>query len=111
MLDYIDQVRHATAPAHHPGGPGGRQEKRKVVEALPGLNGRVVFGSFLPSPTVDCFFVVSLRTDPVSEVEAAATDLSGTVVRRVNEKPPWVIAKELADRADRIRHQDPQSKK
>ncbi|OOK77761.1 hypothetical protein BZL29_3368 [Mycobacterium kansasii] len=83
----------------------------KVVEALPGLNGRVVFGSFLPSPTIDCFFVVSLRTDVVTGVEAARTDLSGAVVRRINEKPPWVIAKELADRAARIRHnEDPQFK-
>ncbi|HEX5295861.1 MAG TPA: 2-oxo acid dehydrogenase subunit E2 [Streptosporangiaceae bacterium] len=43
----------------------------KVVEALPGLNGRVVFGSFVPSPTIDGFFVVSLRTDPVAGTEAA----------------------------------------
>ncbi len=43
----------------------------KVVEALPGLNGRIVFGSFLPSPTIDCFFVVSLRTDLVAGAEAA----------------------------------------
>ncbi len=110
LLEYIDQVRHATGQHLTPVDLVGRAAG-KVVEALPGLNGRVVFGSFLPSPTIDCFFVVSLRTDPVSGVEAARTDLSGTVVRRVNEKPPWVIAKELADRAGRIRHdKDPQFK-
>ena len=110
LLEYIDQVRHATGQHLTPVDLVGRAAG-KVVEALPGLNGRVVFGSFLPSPTIDCFFVVSLRTDPVSGVEAASTDLSGTVVRRVNEKPPWVIAKELADRAGRIRHDnDPQFK-
>ncbi|MGB9223190.1 2-oxo acid dehydrogenase subunit E2 [Mycobacterium sp.] len=110
LLEYIEKVRHATGQHITPVDLVGRAAG-KVVEALPGLNGRVVFGSFLPSPTVDCFFVVSLRTDPVAGVEAASTDLSGTVVRRINEKPPWVIAKELADRAGRIRHdKDPQFK-
>jgi 2-oxoacid dehydrogenases acyltransferase (catalytic domain) len=111
LLEYIDRVRAATGvhvtSMHLVGRAAG-----KVFEALPGLNGRVVFGSFLPSSTIDCFFVVSLRADPVAGTEAAATDLSGAVVRRVNEKPPWVIAKELADRAARIRHQeDPQFKR
>ncbi len=111
LLEYIDQVRHVTGqhvtPAHLVGRAAG-----KVLEALPGLNGRIAFGSFLPSPTIDCFFVVSLRTDPVIGAEAVSTDLSGAVVRRVNEKPPWIIAKELADRAARIRHdEDPQFKR
>src|SRR4249919_2496070 len=57
ILDYIEQVGRAAA---------------KVTAALPGLNGRVVFGSFAPSPSVDGFFVVSLRTDPVAGKEAAA---------------------------------------
>jgi hypothetical protein len=110
LLDYIDRVREATGQHVTPVDLVGRAAG-KVVEALPGLNGRVVFGSFLPSPTIDCFFVVSLRTDPVAGLEAARTDLSGAVVRRINEKPPWVIAKELADRAARIRHnEDPQFK-
>ena len=105
LLEYIDQVRDATGqhltPMHLVGRAAG-----KVVEALPELNGRVVFGSFLPSPTIDCGFVVSLRTDPVSGAQAAAIDISGAVVRRVDEKPPWVIAKELADRVARIRHNE-----
>lgn len=105
LLEYIDRVRDATGqhvtPAHLVGRAAG-----KVFEALPGLNGRIAFGSFLPSPTIDCFFVISLRTDPVTGAEAVGTDLSGAVVRRVNEKAPWIIAKELADRAARIRHGD-----
>ena len=37
---------------------------------------------------------------------------SAAVVRRVNEKPPWVIAKELADQVACIRNDtDPQFKK
>jgi 2-oxoacid dehydrogenases acyltransferase (catalytic domain) len=111
LLEYIDQVRHATGahvtPAHLVGRAAG-----KVFEALPGLNGRVAFGSFLPSPTIDCFFVISLRTDPVTGAEAVATDLSGAVVRSVDQKAPWIIARELADRAAHIRHDDdPQFKR
>jgi pyruvate dehydrogenase E2 component (dihydrolipoamide acetyltransferase) len=110
LLGYLEEVRGATGAHVTPMHLVGRAAA-KVIEALPGLNGRVVFGSFLPSPTIDCFFVVSLRTDPVASTEATGTDLSGAVVRRVNEKPPWVIAQELADRASQIRHdQDPQFK-
>ena len=111
LLHYIEDLRAATGchvtPAHLVG-----RAAAKVFQALPGLNGRVAFGSFLPSPTIDCFFVVSLRTDPVSGAEAAHTDLSGAVVRQVDTKPPWVIARELADQADRIRNDDdPQFKR
>ncbi len=105
LLEYIDQVRAATAehvtPAHLVGRAVG-----KVMKDLPGLNGRIVLGSFVPSPTIDCSFVVSLRTDPTIGAEAAATDISGAVVRRVNEKPPWVIARELTDHVARIRRDD-----
>jgi pyruvate/2-oxoglutarate dehydrogenase complex dihydrolipoamide acyltransferase (E2) component len=111
LLKYIEQVRQATGqhvtPAHLVGRAAG-----KVFEALPGVNGRIAFGSFLPSPTIDCFFVISLRTDPVVGAEAVSTDLSGAVVRRVNEKAPWSIAKELANHAARIRdNNDPQFKR
>ena len=110
LLGYIDDVRAATGahvtPVHLVG-----RATAKVFEALPGLNGRVVFGQFLRSPTIDCFFVVSLRTDPTAGTEAAATDLSGSVVRNVDQKPPWTIARELADRAALIRaDRDPQFK-
>ena len=91
LLDYIDRVREATGQHVTPVDLVGRAAG-KVVEALPGLNGRVVFGSFLPSPTIDCFFVVSLRTDPVAGVEAAEPDLSGAVVLRGYETPPRVYA-------------------
>lgn len=111
LLNYIDDVKAATGQHVTPMHLVGRAAA-KVFEALPGLNGRIVFGSFLPSPTIDCFFVVSLRTDPVTGAQAVSTDLSGAVVRRVDEKPPWVIAKELADRASMIRHdQDPEFKR
>ena len=110
LLDYIDQVRDVTGVHVTPMHLVGRAAAR-VSAAMPALNGRVVLGRFVPSPTVDGFFVVSLRTDPVAGAEAAATDLSGSVIRRVDEKPPWVIAQELADRAALIRDdRDPQFK-
>jgi len=102
LLEYMDAVQKATGvhvtPMHLVG-----RASAKVFSAMPGLNGRVVFGRFLASPTVDGFFVVSLRTDPVAGGEAVATDLSGAVVRRVDEKTPWQIAIELAERAGLIR--------
>jgi pyruvate dehydrogenase E2 component (dihydrolipoamide acetyltransferase) len=110
VLGYIERVRRATGVRVTPAHLVGRAAAR-VVEALPGLNGRVAFGSFVPSPTIDGFFVVSLRTDPVAGTEAAATDLSGSVIREVDTKPPWVIAAELARRAEMIREdRDPQFK-
>ena len=110
LMEYISDVRRATGahvtPVHLVG-----RAAAMVYDALPGLNGRVAFGNFVPSPTIDCFFVVSLRTDPVPGAEAAKTDLSGSVVRRIDEKPPWVVAKELAERTGLIRHdKDPQFK-
>ncbi len=75
-----------------------------VIAELPALNGRVLGGRFLPSPTIDVFFTVSMRRDvTTSGEEAEATDLSGAVVREVDHKTPWEIARELDDRADRIR--------
>ena len=111
LLQYMDAVQKTTGvhvtPMHLVG-----RASAKVFSTMPGLNGRVVFGRFLSSPTVDGFFVVSLRTDPVPGGEAVSTDLSGAVVRRVDEKTPWQIATELTERADLIRHdEDPQFKR
>ena len=49
LLAYIDDVRSATGRHVTPMDLVGRASG-KVIEALPGLNGRVVFGSFVPSP-------------------------------------------------------------
>lgn len=76
LLEYIDRIRRATGQHVTPAHLGGRAAG-KVFEAQPGLNGRVAFGGFLPSPTIDCFFVISLRTDPVTGAEAVGTDLAG----------------------------------
>ena len=102
MLEYIKDVREATGAHVTPVHVVGRAVAR-VFEAMPGLNGRVVMGGFVPSPTIDGFFVVSLKTEMVEAREATATDLSGSVVRNIDTKEPWVIAQELTDRAAAIR--------
>lgn len=101
--DYIAEVRAATGEhvtmMHLVG-----RASAKVLEALPVLNGRVVAGRFLPSPTIDVFFTVSMRSDVTDDGDdAQATELSGAVVRRVDQKPPWEIAHELDERARQIR--------
>ena len=105
LLEYVDAARKATGEHVTPMHLVGRASA-KVFAAMPGLNGRVVFGRFVASPTVDGFFVVSLRTDMAMGSEAVTTDLSGTVVRRVDEKAPWQIATELAEQAGLIRHDE-----
>lgn len=102
-LDYVEKSRAATG-AHvtmmHLVG----RASALVVSALPVLNGRVVAGRFRPATTIDIFFTVSLRSEVTDDGhEAEATDLSGAVVREVDRKPPWQIADELDDRAQRIR--------
>ncbi len=102
-LTYIRDVRAATGThvtmMHLVGRAGA-----KVIEALPVLNGRVLAGRYIPSPTIDVFFTVSLNAEVTGDGEAAsATDLSGAVVRRVNEKTPWQIARELNEKVNRIR--------
>lgn len=89
----------------------GKAVARSIAE-MPGVNGRIVFGNFLPSPTTDVFFLVSLRTDLVDGdtdgADVARTDLSGAKVVATDTKAPWEIAAELNAKADRIRsHQDP----
>ena len=102
-LDYIDAARAATG-AHvtmmHLVG----RASALVVDELPVLNGRIVAGRFRPASSIDIFFTVSMRNDVTSDGhDAEATDLSGAVVREVDRKPPWQIAEELDERAQRIR--------
>ena len=92
------------APAHLAG-----RAAAKVIQALPGLNGRVVFGSFAVAHHRRLLRGVA-GTDPVAGNEAAATDLSGSVIREVNTKPPWVIASELGAGEMILDDRDPQFK-
>lgn len=102
-LGYIERARAATG-AHvtmmHLVG----RASALVVSELPVLNGRVVAGRFRPASTIDIFFTVSLKNEVTDDGhQAEATDLSGAVVREVDTKPPWQIADELDERAQRIR--------
>lgn len=70
---------------------------RAVAEALgraPGLNGRIVFGRYVPFDTVDIAFLVSLEE---------GEDLAKAKVERANEKTVVQIAAELRERAGRLR--------
>jgi pyruvate dehydrogenase E2 component (dihydrolipoamide acetyltransferase) len=70
---------------------------RAVAEALgraPGLNGRIVFGRYVPFDTVDIAFLVSLDE---------GEDLAKAKVERANEKTVVQIAAELRERAGRLR--------
>ena len=62
--------------------------------AHPDLNVRLYRNHFVRRPTVDIFFIVSAEE---------GRELSGVKVERADEKPVVAIAKELADRAGRIR--------
>lgn len=63
----------------------------------PDLNRRIVGGRFVPRESVDIFFVVAAES---------AGDLSGVKVRHADEKPVVEIARELSERAARIRGGD-----
>lgn len=105
LLRYLDEARAATGahvtPVHLVG-----RAVAKVLEELPALNGRVVFGEFVPSPTIDVFYAVSLRTDLVGGSASSETDLSGAVVRNADRKTPWEQAVELTEKAQRIRRDE-----
>ena len=61
------------------------------------LNVRMHRGDFVQRDTVDVFFIVSM---------GAGSELSGVKVERADEKPVVEIARELSQRADRIRKDD-----
>ncbi len=92
-LDFVEDAREAT---------GTRVTMTHMVgKALavafgenPDLNVRLYRGHFVPRETVDIFFIVSA---------GKGLDLSGVKVREADEKPVIEIARELAERADRIR--------
>jgi len=63
----------------------------------PDLNVRLYRGHFVQRDTVDVFFIVST---------GAGSELSGVKVVSADEKPVVEIARELAERANRIRNED-----
>ena len=106
LLEYIAPGSRRHRPARHPHGPR-RQGRRQGLRGAAGPQrpGRV---RQLPAVADHRLLLRRVAADRSGDRSAKppATDLSGAVVRRIDEKPPWVIAKELADRAERIRHDD-----
>jgi pyruvate dehydrogenase E2 component (dihydrolipoamide acetyltransferase) len=95
-LAFIDKARATSAPkltVTHLAG-------KAIAYALgqnPDLNVRMYRSHFVHRDTVDIFFIVSM---------GAGSELSGVKVERADEKPVIEIARELADRAGRIRNDE-----
>lgn len=92
-LEFVDAAREATGVrltmTHMVG--------KALAHALgehPDLNVRMYRGHFIQRETVDVFFIASM---------AEGTELSGVKVERADEKPVVDIARELSERAGRLR--------
>ncbi len=112
-LAYLARVREATgvkATITHLVG----RALALAIRETPEINGRIVGSRLMMRDTVDIFYQVVIDGGPRAEgVSAggrgASMDLSGAKVARADEKDVHEIAKELADKAERIRkRQDPQ---
>lgn len=66
----------------------------KAMEAAPGLNGRIVFGKFVPHESVDVTFLVALEN---------GKDLAKTKIPNTNERSISDIARELGKGASKLR--------
>lgn len=66
----------------------------KALEAAPGLNGRIVFGKFVPHQSVDVTFLVALEN---------GKDLAKTKIANTNERTISDIAHELGKGASKLR--------
>jgi len=66
----------------------------KALEAAPGLNGRIVFGKFVPHQSVDVTFLVALEN---------GKDLAKTKISNTNERSISDIARELGKGASKLR--------
>lgn len=66
----------------------------KALEAAPGLNGRIVFGQFVPHQSVDVTFLVALEN---------GKDLAKTKIMNANERTISDIARELGNGASKLR--------
>ncbi len=66
----------------------------QAMEKAPGLNGRIVWGQFVPHETVDVTFLVALEN---------GKDLAKTKIAKANEKSISDIARELGQGASKLR--------
>lgn len=93
ILSFIDEVRETNGTRLTLTTMVGRSLAKALADH-PDLNVRMYRGHFIQRETVDIFFIVSA---------AKGAELSGVKVERADEKSAADIARELADRADRIK--------
>lgn len=93
LLGFVEEARRATGARLTVTHMVGRALAHGFREH-PDLNVHLYRGHFVQRDTIDIFFIVSA---------GEGTDLSGVKVERADEKPAVEIARELAERAARIR--------
>jgi chloramphenicol O-acetyltransferase len=96
VLRFIEDARDATGVKLTVTHMAGKALAHALGEH-PDLNVRLYRGRFVQRETVDAFFIVSA---------GEGSELSGVKIVRADEKPVIEIAKELSQRAKRIRNDD-----
>lgn len=95
LLAFVERARakgHRVTPTHVVG-----RAIARALEAAPVLNVRMFGGKAIPRPSVDVFYIAAV---------AGGTDLSGVKIVGVEKKPATEIAKELGERAGRLKSGD-----
>jgi pyruvate dehydrogenase E2 component (dihydrolipoamide acetyltransferase) len=101
-LAYLEQIRKTTGQRVSITHLVGKAVSMALAQA-PTLNGRIVFGRYIPFPTVDIAFLVALEE---------GQDLAKAKVCNADKKSVADIAAELAARAGRLRDgKDPEFEK
>lgn len=93
VLSYIAWLRERSGEKVTVGHVVGKALALALKQA-PGLNGRILFGRFVPHETVDITFLVALE---------GGADLAKAKIERVDEKPVAEIARALRERVERLR--------
>jgi pyruvate/2-oxoglutarate dehydrogenase complex dihydrolipoamide acyltransferase (E2) component len=92
-LEYLERVRAETGEKVSVTHLAARAAAITLARA-PSLNGRLLFGRYRPHDTVDLAFLVALRE---------GSDLAKVKVERADQKSAAQIARELRERAERLR--------
>lgn len=96
LLDFVERARAKTGVPITVTTVVGKAIAKALADH-PELNVRMYRGRFIPRETVDIFFIVSAEK---------GAELSGVKVERTDEKPAVEVARELSERAGRIRTGD-----
>lgn len=95
MRAYIERARaagHKVTPTHFVG-----RALAVALHEVPDFNVRVVGGRVIPRDTVDVFFIAAVE---------GGRELSGVKVERTDEKSVLEVARELSERAGRMKQGD-----